>query len=67
MQNDGGHMDIYADGKLRLKCLNNIEIESEGWTSGAGSFSVTTTEPHSFTNNWGQFSFRRKTVLTKYT
>ncbi|MFZ7933181.1 phage tail spike protein [Bacillus thuringiensis] len=60
MQNDGGHMDIYADGKLRLKCLNNIEIESEGWTSGAGSFSVTTTEPHSFTNNWGQFSFRRK-------
>lgn len=60
LQNDGGHMDIYADGKLRLKCLNNIEIESEGWTSGAGSFSVTTTEPHSFTNNWGQFSFRRK-------
>ncbi|OOR74511.1 peptidase S74 [Bacillus cereus] len=60
MQNDGGHMDIYADGKLRLKCLNNIEIESEGWTAGAGSFSVTTTEPHSFTNNWGQFSFRRK-------
>ncbi|PWE71514.1 peptidase S74 [Bacillus cereus] len=60
MQNDGGHMDIYADGKLRLKCLNNIEIESEGWTSGAGSFSVTTTEPHSFTNNWGQFTFKRK-------
>ncbi|MFL1663028.1 phage tail spike protein [Bacillus cereus] len=60
MQNDGGHMDIYADGKLRLKCLNNIEIESEGWTSGAGSFSLTTTEPHAFTNNWGQFSFRRK-------
>ncbi|MGE0981335.1 phage tail spike protein [Bacillus cereus] len=60
MQNDGGHMDIYADGKLRLKCLNNIEIESVGWTSGAGSFSLTTTEPHAFTNNWGQFSFRRK-------
>ncbi|EOO68123.1 phage minor structural protein [Bacillus cereus VD196] len=60
MQNDGGHMDIYADGKLRLKCLNNIEIESEGWTSGAGSFSVTTTEPHAFTNNWGQFTFKRK-------
>ncbi|MED2263235.1 phage tail spike protein [Bacillus thuringiensis] len=60
LQNDGGHMDIYADGKLRLKCLNNIEIESEGWTSGAGSFSVTTTEPHAFTNNWGQFTFKRK-------
>ncbi|MED2063893.1 phage tail spike protein [Bacillus thuringiensis] len=60
MQNDGGHMDIYADGKLRIKCLNNIEIESEGWTSGAGSFSVTTTEPHAFTNNWGQFTFKRK-------
>ncbi|WP_265939780.1 phage tail spike protein [Bacillus thuringiensis] len=60
MQNDGGHMDIYADGKLRLKSLNNIEIESEGWTSGSGSFSVTTTEPHAFTNNWGQFTFKRK-------
>ncbi|PFN38122.1 phage tail spike protein [Bacillus thuringiensis] len=60
MLNDGGHMDIYAAGKLRFKCLNNIEIESEGWTSGAGSFSVTTTEPHSFNNNWGQFTFRRK-------
>ncbi|HHL0969509.1 TPA: phage tail spike protein [Bacillus cereus] len=60
MLNDGGHMDMYAAGKLRFKCLNNIEIESEGWTSGAGSFSVTTTEPHSFNNNWGQFTFRRK-------
>ncbi|MDA1763096.1 tail fiber domain-containing protein, partial [Bacillus cereus] len=60
MLNDGGHMDMYAAGKLRFKCLNNIEIEAEGWTSGAGSFSVTTTEPHSFNNNWGQFTFRRK-------
>ncbi|MGX5627252.1 phage tail spike protein [Bacillus cereus] len=60
MLNDGGHMDMYAAGKLRFKCLNNIEIESEGWTSGAGSFSVTTTEPHSFNNNWGQFTFKRK-------
>ncbi|PEB96667.1 phage tail spike protein [Bacillus cereus] len=60
MLNDGGHLDMYAAGKLRFKCLNNIEIESEGWTSGAGSFSVTTTEPHSFNNNWGQFTFRRK-------
>ncbi|MDA1760732.1 tail fiber domain-containing protein, partial [Bacillus cereus] len=60
MQNDGGHLSAYADGQFRFKNLNDIIFESEGWAPGYGHFFVTTTEPHSFTNNWGQFTFRRK-------
>ncbi|QDZ77081.1 tail fiber domain-containing protein, partial [Bacillus cereus] len=60
MQNDGGHLSVYSDGQFRFKNLNDIIFESEGWASGYGHFFVTTTEPHSFTNNWGQFTFRRK-------
>ncbi|MGX5634345.1 phage tail spike protein [Bacillus thuringiensis] len=60
MQNDGGHMDIYSDGKIRVNNLNDIIFTAEGWAPGYGHFFVTTTEPHSFTNNWGQFTFRRK-------
>ncbi|MEI4617693.1 phage tail spike protein [Bacillus cereus] len=63
MQNDGGHMDIYSDGKLRFNNLNDIILNAEGWTSGAGYFMVTTTEPHIFKNNWGQFTFGRKDSL----
>ncbi|MCU5491191.1 tail fiber domain-containing protein [Bacillus cereus] len=60
MQNDGGHLSLYSDGQFRFKNLNDIIFESEGWAPGYGHFFVTTTEPHSFTNNWGQFTFRRK-------
>ena len=60
MQNDGGHLSVYSDGQFRFKNLNDIIFESEGWAPGYGHFFVTTTEPHSFTNNWGQFTFRRK-------
>ncbi|MFY0138628.1 phage tail spike protein [Bacillus cereus] len=60
MQNDGGHLGVYSDGQFRFKNLNDIIFESEGWAPGYGHFFVTTTEPHSFTNNWGQFTFRRK-------
>ncbi|MEC3222336.1 phage tail spike protein [Bacillus thuringiensis] len=60
MQNDGGHLSAYADGQFRFKNLNDIIFESEGWASGYGYFFVTTTEPHIFTNNWGQFTFKRK-------
>ncbi|MEB9259770.1 tail fiber domain-containing protein, partial [Bacillus cereus] len=60
MQNDGGHLSAYADGQFRFKNLNDIIFESEGWAPGAGYFFVTTTEPHVFTNNWGQFTFKRK-------
>ncbi|MEB9207371.1 phage tail spike protein, partial [Bacillus cereus] len=59
MQNDGGHLSAYADGQFRFKNLNDIIFESEGWAPGAGYFFVTTTEPHVFTNNWGQFTFKR--------
>ncbi|WJX02821.1 phage tail spike protein [Bacillus cereus] len=60
MQNDGGHLSVYSDGQFRFKNLNDIIFESEGWAPGYGYFSVTTTEPHVFTNNWGQFTFKRK-------
>ncbi|MEC0036094.1 phage tail spike protein [Bacillus cereus] len=60
MQNDGGHLSAYADGQFRFKNLNDIIFESEGWAPGYGYFFVTTTEPHVFTNNWGQFTFKRK-------
>ncbi|MBH0320493.1 phage tail spike protein [Bacillus cereus] len=60
MQNDGGHLSVYSDGQFRFKNLNDIIFESEGWAPGYGHFFVTTTEPHSFTNNWGQFTFKRK-------
>ncbi|PEA89393.1 phage tail spike protein [Bacillus thuringiensis] len=60
MQNDGGHLSVYSDGQFRFKNLNDIIFESEGWAPGYGYFFVTTTEPHVFTNNWGQFTFKRK-------
>ncbi|MDZ4442888.1 tail fiber domain-containing protein [Bacillus cereus] len=60
MHNDGGHLSVYSDGQLRFQNLNNIIFESEGWAPGYGYFSVTTTEPHIFTNNSGQFTFKRK-------
>ncbi|HDR4881345.1 TPA: phage tail protein [Bacillus cereus] len=60
MQNDGGHLSVYSDGQFRFQNLNDIIFESEGWAPGYGYFSVTTTEPHIFNNNKGQFTFRRK-------
>ncbi|QDZ77094.1 tail fiber domain-containing protein, partial [Bacillus cereus] len=60
MHNDGGHLSVYSDGQFRFQNLNNIIFESEGWAPGYGYFSVTTTEPHIFTNNVGQFTFKRK-------
>ncbi|MBJ8025991.1 tail fiber domain-containing protein, partial [Bacillus cereus] len=63
MQNDGGHMDIYSDGKIRVNNLNDIIFTADGWTTGAGYFIVTTTEPHIFKNNWGQFTFGKKDSL----
>ncbi|MEG7337549.1 phage tail spike protein [Bacillus cereus] len=60
MQNDGGHLSVYSDGQFRFKNLNDIIFESEGWAPGYGYFSVTTTEPHIFNNNKGQFTFKRK-------
>ncbi|KIP29061.1 phage tail spike protein [Bacillus thuringiensis] len=60
MHNDGGHLSVYSDGQFRFQNLNNIIFESEGWAPGYGYFSVTTTEPHIFTNNAGQFTFKRK-------
>ncbi|AQY39390.1 phage tail spike protein [Bacillus thuringiensis] len=60
MMNDGGHMHMYSDGKFYFNNLNDIIFNAEGWTAGAGYFMVTTTEPHIFTNNWGQFTFKRK-------
>ncbi|MED3274808.1 phage tail spike protein [Bacillus thuringiensis] len=60
MHNDGGHLSVYSDGQFRFQNLNNIIFESEGWAPGYGYFSVTTTEPHIFNNNKGQFTFKRK-------
>ncbi|PFB15231.1 phage tail spike protein [Bacillus cereus] len=60
MQNDGGHLSVYSDGQFRFKNLNDIIFESEGWAPGYGYFFVTTTEPHIFNNNRGQFTFKRK-------
>lgn len=60
MQNDGGHLYAYADGRLYFDCLNDIVFNSVGWAPGYGKFTVTTTEPHYFTNNYGEFNFQRK-------
>ncbi|MDA2386608.1 tail fiber domain-containing protein [Bacillus cereus] len=60
MHNDGGHLSVYSDGQFCFKNLNNIIFESEGWAPGYGYFFVTTTEPHIFNNNRGQFTFKRK-------
>ncbi|ARJ21167.1 hypothetical protein B7492_07895 [Bacillus mycoides] len=60
MMNDGGHMDVYSDGKFRFNNLNDIIFNAEGWAPGYGKFMVTTTEPHYFTNNYGEFNFQRK-------
>lgn len=60
MHNDGGHLSVYSDGQFRFQNLNDIIFESEGWAPGYGYFSVTTTEPHIFNNNKGQFTFKRK-------
>ncbi|MED2981950.1 phage tail spike protein [Bacillus thuringiensis] len=60
MQNDGGHLSVYSDGQFRFQNLNDIIFESEGWAPGYGKFIVTTTEPHYFKNNYGEFHFDRK-------
>ncbi|MGE6963990.1 phage tail spike protein [Bacillus thuringiensis] len=62
MQNDGGHLSVYSDGQFRFKNLNDIIFESEGWAPGYGKFIVTTTEPHYFKNNYGEFHFDRKST-----
>ncbi|QWH60209.1 hypothetical protein EXW39_08500 [Bacillus mycoides] len=62
MQNDGGHLYAYADGRLYFDCLNDIVFNSVGWAPGYGKFSVTTTEPHYFENNYGEFHFDRKST-----
>ncbi|WP_254488424.1 phage tail spike protein [Bacillus thuringiensis] len=62
MQNDGGHLSLYSDGQFRFKNLNDIIFESEGWAPGYGKFIVTTTEPHYFKNNYGEFHFDRKST-----
>ncbi|WP_163061289.1 phage tail spike protein [Bacillus cereus] len=63
MQNDGGHLYAYADGRLYFDNLNDIVFNSVGWAPGYGKFIVTTTEPHFFTNNRGEFYFKRKNAL----
>ncbi|MFJ8116636.1 phage tail spike protein [Bacillus mycoides] len=67
MQNDGGHLYAYADGRLYFDCLNDIVFNSVGWAPGYGKFMVTTTEPHYFTNNYGEFNFQRKGSGNKIT
>ncbi|MGE6678596.1 phage tail spike protein [Bacillus thuringiensis] len=62
MHNDGGHLSVYSDGQFRFQNLNNIIFESEGWAPGYGKFIVTTTEPHYFKNNYGEFHFDRKST-----
>ncbi|MGE6619277.1 phage tail spike protein [Bacillus mycoides] len=62
MSNDGGHLYAYADGRLYFDCLNDIVFNSVGWAPGYGKFMVTTTEPHYFTNNYGEFHFDRKST-----
>ncbi|HDR7654374.1 phage tail spike protein [Bacillus paranthracis] len=62
MQNDGGHLSVYSDGQFRFKNLNDIIFESEGWAPGYGKFMVTTTEPHYFKNNYGEFHFDREST-----
>ena len=63
MQNDGGHLYAYADGRLYFDNLNDIIFNSVGWAPGYGKFIVTTTEPHFFTNDRGEFYFKRKNAL----
>ncbi|ANS49191.1 hypothetical protein BT246_38440 [Bacillus thuringiensis] len=63
MQNDGGHLYAYAAGRLYFDNLNDIIFNSEGWAPGYGKFIVTTTEPHFYTNNRGEFYFKRKNAL----
>ncbi|MDF9626621.1 phage tail spike protein, partial [Bacillus cereus] len=63
MQNDGGHLYAYAAGRLYFDNLNDIIFNSVGWAPGYGKFIVTTTEPHFFTNNRGEFYFKRKNAL----
>ncbi|PGU05124.1 hypothetical protein COD21_25570 [Bacillus cereus] len=63
MSNNGGHLYAYADGRLHFDSLNDIIFNSEGWAPGYGNFMVTTTEPHIFTNNRGEFYFKRKNAL----
>ncbi|MGE6343751.1 phage tail spike protein [Bacillus mycoides] len=62
MSNDGGHLYAYADGRLYFDCLNDIVFNSVGWAPGYGKFMVTTTEPHYFKNNYGEFHFDRKST-----
>ncbi|MGQ7728467.1 MULTISPECIES: phage tail spike protein [unclassified Bacillus (in: firmicutes)] len=63
MQNDGGHLYAYADGRFYFDNLNDIVFNSVGWAPGYGKFIVTSTEPHFFTNNRGEFYFKRKNAL----
>ncbi|KAA1804024.1 Chromosome partition protein Smc [Bacillus cereus] len=62
MQNDGGHLYTYADGRLYFDNLNDIVFNSVGWARGYGKFIVTTTEPHYFKNDYGEFHFDRKST-----
>ncbi|PKJ54672.1 phage tail spike protein [Bacillus sp. SN10] len=62
MTNDGGHMYMYSDGRLYFDNLNDIIFNSVGWAPGYGKFMVTTTEPHYFKNNYGEFHFDRKST-----
>ncbi|OPD55052.1 phage tail spike protein [Bacillus thuringiensis] len=62
MQNDGGHLYAYADGRLYFDNLNDIVFNSVGWAPGYGKFMVTTTEPHYFKNDYGEFRFNRKST-----
>ncbi|MEB4893897.1 phage tail spike protein [Bacillus thuringiensis] len=62
MQNDGGHLYAYADGRLYFDNLNDIVFNSVGWARGYGKFIVTTTEPHYFKNDYGEFHFDRKST-----
>ncbi|MGF1433746.1 phage tail spike protein [Bacillus thuringiensis] len=62
MQNDGGHLYAYADGRFYFDNLNDIVFNSVGWAPGYGKFMVTTTEPHYFKNDYGEFRFNRKST-----
>ncbi|QWS00218.1 phage tail spike protein [Bacillus cereus] len=62
MQNDGGHLYTYAAGRLYFDNLNDIVFNSVGWARGYGKFIVTTTEPHYFKNDYGEFRFDRKST-----
>ncbi|AIE33359.1 prophage LambdaBa01, minor structural protein [Bacillus thuringiensis serovar kurstaki str. HD-1] len=62
LQNDGGHLYAYAAGRLYFDNLNDIVFNSVGWAPGYGKFIVTTTEPHYFKNDYGEFHFDRKST-----